>query len=84
MIGKHQATVATWLQSRQFGFLFSEELDRRVFFHISHWHRGSQPIVGEIVTFNLKPSAIAGKEDKAIDVWPANTVGISALASGGQ
>jgi hypothetical protein len=79
---QYQGVVAVWLEKRNFGSLFSDETGRR-FFHIKHWHRATPPVVGEAVSFNLKPSAIEGQPEKAIDVTPQNkiTPGIAALAS---
>jgi hypothetical protein len=79
---QYQGVIAVWLEKRNFGFLFSDETGRR-FFHIKHWHRATPPVVGEVVSFNLKPSAIEGQPEKAVDVTPQTKVtpGIRALAS---
>jgi cold shock CspA family protein len=70
MKGQYVGNVAHWIPARAFGFVFCDELSRRVFFHIAHWHRSTPPVVGEVVTFNLSTSAIEGKPDKAVDVTP--------------
>jgi cold shock CspA family protein len=70
--GKYTGNVAAFLAKRQFGFIFSPELDRRVFFHLAAWHRATPPVDGEAVRFDLKPSSIPGQERKAGDVWPTD------------
>jgi len=85
MIGRYVGTIAAFIETKHIGFLFCEELDRRVFFHEAAWHRAVPPVIGEQVTFDLKPSGIAGLPDKAVDVRPsANSIGISALAGGAR
>lgn len=62
--------VVVRFSEKGFGFLFNDELNRRVFFHISEWHRATEPIVGEGATFELAPSRIPGKPDAAFNVTP--------------
>ena len=79
------AAAAAFIETKHIGFLFCEELDRRVFFHEAAWHRAVPPVIGEQVTFDLKPSGIAGLPDKAADVRPiVNSIGIGALAGGAR
>ena len=84
MNGKYKGTVAHWIPARKFGFVFSDAIGHRTFFHIAAWGRLSDPVIGEQVTFNLKASAIAGQPDKAVDVAPINAGGTSALAGGAR
>ena len=60
-----------------YGFIFNDELNRRVFFHIRDWHRGTDPVVGDEVNFKLGPGK-PGKPDIAVDVTPT---GLNAFAA---
>jgi cold shock CspA family protein len=79
---KYTGAVVHFIPRRGFGFIYSSELNRRIFFHATHWHRSTLPVAGELVSFNLKDSGVEGQPDKAVDVYPqstAITTGITAL-----
>ena len=69
---------------RGFGFLCCAELNYQVFFHVKDFMRGSDPVVGEKVTFILGPSLIVGKPDSAKKVTPQAPVvsGLEAIKVG--
>ena len=56
-----------------YGFVFSEKLARRVFFHVSEFH-GVDPKAGDRVLFELSPSKTLGKPDAATNVRPQEGV----------
>jgi cold shock CspA family protein len=53
----------------QYGFLWNDELGRRVFFHVKNYN-GMMPCVGDEVSFELKASVFYGKPDEATNVTP--------------
>ena len=65
-----QGVVLRFMSDRGFGFLYSDKLKRRVFFHVSNFNRATDPIVGEPVTFDLAPSHKSGMPDAAVNVNP--------------
>ena len=60
-----------------YGFIFNDEINRRIFFHIRDWHRATDPVVGDEVNFELGPGK-PGKPDIAINVTPT---GLNAFAA---
>jgi cold shock CspA family protein len=64
-----KGTITHW-SPKGFGFLFSEEIRRKAFFHASSWNRVTDPEINEGVTFELAPSRIPGKPDQAVNVTP--------------
>ena len=80
MMERYDGVVVRWSE-KGFGFLFNDEINRRVFFHISEWHRATEPKVGEGVTFELGPSRIQGKPEAAVNVIPFDT-GADAFKAG--
>jgi len=65
-----------------YGFIFSRDLNRRVFFHFSAFI-GGKPKVGQLVSFKLAASGRPTFPDKAVDVCPVETIGtgVEALTS---
>ena len=61
-----------------YGFVFNDEINRRIFFHIRDWHRGTDPVVGDEVVFELAPSKRPGRPDEAVNVTPT---GLNAFAA---
>jgi len=78
---KYEGVVLRW-NEKGFGFLFNEEVNRRIFFHIRDWNRATEPVVGDQVTFDLAPSRIPGKPDAAVNVTPLRHAGADALRTG--
>jgi cold shock CspA family protein len=70
---KYLGVVVHW-NPKGFGFLFNDEVNRRVFFHASAWNRATEPVVGEGATFELAPSRVPGKPEAAINVTPVGGV----------
>lgn len=68
---RYQGPVVAFLEA--FGFIFSEELGRRVFFHVADFN-GPNPAIGDVVEFKLGPSKTPGKPDQAINVVPLMVV----------
>jgi cold shock CspA family protein len=68
-------------QGRKFGFVYCEELKRRVFFHFSKF-RGLIPEINQVVEFELAPGR-PGQPDKGINVRPISNLdaGAAALAT---
>jgi len=68
---QYTGVIVRYKEDRGFGFLFCDELDRRVFYSIKEWKRGAGPRVGEEVKFRLGPSHNPTKpEEIAVDVRP--------------
>jgi hypothetical protein len=66
-----------------YGFLWSEEVGRRVFFHVADL-AGPDPSVGDEMEFSLAPSRKPGFPDQAVNVRlikKANHPGAAALGS---
>ena len=66
----YNGVLVHWNTRGGFGFLFCNDLKRRVFFHVSGWNRVTEPVDGELVTFELGPARIPGKPDEAVNVTP--------------
>jgi cold shock CspA family protein len=66
----YQGTVVRFMQT--YGFLFSKEVGRRVFFHVSAFNSETDPVVGEVVEFELSPSNVPGKPDAATNINPVD------------
>lgn len=65
---------------RKFGFIYCDELKRRVFFHFSKFRGGLTPEINQVVEFEVAPGK-PGQPDKAVNVRPVtNDAGASALA----
>jgi len=64
--------IVHW-SGKGYGFLFNDEVNRRVFFHASQWNRATDPEVGEGATFALAPAPVQGKPDVAVNVTPTGT-----------
>lgn len=65
-----------------FGFIYSDELKRRVFFHVSTLIGAETPEINQAVTFDLTPAGKPGQPDKAVNVKVVEstvTAGIDAL-----
>jgi cold shock CspA family protein len=73
-----QSAVVVFWSPRGFGFLFSEQLSRRVFFHATQWNRASEPTVNEMCKFKLAPSKFPGQADIAIEVTPLKSETLAA------
>jgi cold shock CspA family protein len=90
MTRTYEGIVLHW-NLRGFGFLFNDEINRRIFFHVKDWNRATRPVAGENVTFELAPSGTvgsgaAGKPDVAVNVTPKLQItdaGVNALAKAG-
>ena len=65
--------VVLHFSPKGFGFLFNNEIGRRIFFHVKDWNRATEPVATEIVTFELQPSRTAGKPDVAVNVTPTGS-----------
>ena len=61
-----------------FGFTYSEDLKRRVFFHFAKFSGAPNPEVNMVVEFELAPG-FPGQPDKAINVRVVNVVQPAAL-----
>jgi cold shock CspA family protein len=86
MTRTYEGVVLHW-NLRGFGFLFNNEINRRIFFHVKDWNRATRPVAQEIVTFELSVSGngsgAAGGQDVAINVTPIqNTAEVRSLAGG--
>lgn len=66
----YTGVVVHWIAAGGYGFVFNDEINRRVFFHIRDWHRATDPAVGDEVSFELGPSRKPGRPDTAINVTP--------------
>jgi cold shock CspA family protein len=75
---KYEGKVIMFKESG-FGFLYCDELRRRVFFHIKHLH-GPEPLVGEILEFSLGPSPFPGKQDEAVEITRKGLEAVSEVA----
>lgn len=79
---KYQGIVVVFKQA--YGFLWSEELGRRVFFHVADV-AGPDPEVGDLMEFSLAPARKPGGfPDQAADVRLVKKAvhpGVAALAS---
>lgn len=65
---KYQGTVVVFKDT--YGFLFSKEVGRRVFFHVSNFNSETNPVIGEKVEFHLAPSKNPANPDAAVSVTP--------------
>lgn len=74
---KYEGVVVRFHQEG-YGFLFNDDLNRRIFFHIREWRRASEPVVGDEVSFELAPSQKTGKPEIAVNVTPT---GLNAFAA---
>jgi cold shock CspA family protein len=80
-----QGIVVRFNQDRGFGFIYSDEVKRRVFFHISEFSGAQTPVVNQTVTFDLIPDKRPGQPYKATNVVAAAPVaGLDALRNGVQ
>lgn len=64
---KYQGFIVTTKDT--FGFIFSQELGRRVFYHVGSVN-GANPILGDRVEFELAASRTPGKPDAAVNIVP--------------
>jgi len=72
--------VVHW-NARGFGFIYSDETKRRVFFHVSSLTGAAAPEINQVVTFDLAGDA-KRQPDKAINVKiVSTTAGLTALAA---
>ena len=71
--------AVTHYNERGFGFLYSAELQRRVFFHIRDFAGAVKPVADQHVRFDLAPSGKPGQPDIAVNVVVEPTAGINAL-----
>ena len=74
----HDGVVVVWKQERGFGYIFTDVLNRRIFFHISQWKSIKGPRAGDGVTFEIGPAPHPGKSDVAVNVRPT---GVNAFAA---
>ena len=83
MTRTYEGVVLHW-SGKGYGFLFNDEIGRRIFFHVKDWNRAIEPVAKERVIFELQPSRTAGKPDVAVNVTPIgeNTAGVTSLAGG--
>jgi cold shock CspA family protein len=58
-----------------YGFVFSEKLERRIFFHVSAVNSVKDPEVGETVEFELGKTKTADKPEVAVNVRPVKVGG---------
>lgn len=77
---KMTGTIVRFFDERGFGFIYCDELKRRVFFHISKFGGAPNPEVNQVVTFDLAPGK-EGQPDKAINVMVVPVAGLAALAT---
>ena len=78
-----KGNVVYWNQIGGYGFLYSEETKRRVFFHVSSLTGAAAPRINQSVTFELAPDK-RGKADKAVNVQiMVSDAGLAALAKVG-
>ena len=64
-----QGKVVIWNRARGFGFVATNFRDR-YFFHVTHWIGQEEPMVGQIVTFELGPGQTPEKPPRAVNVLP--------------
>jgi cold shock CspA family protein len=76
----YEGVVLRWLPAG-FGFLYTQEISRKVFFHIRDWNQVLEPVVGDRVRFEMAASRIPGRPDAAINVTLIHA-GADALAGG--
>lgn len=75
--------IVTHWNPRGFGFIYSDETKRRVYFHVSELTGAAAPQVNQKVTFDLAPDHYPDRPDKAVNVKIVEpTAGIDALKAG--
>jgi cold shock CspA family protein len=80
-----QGTIVRFNQDRGFGFIYSDDIKRPVFFDISHFAGVKTPVVNQTVTFDLIPDYRPGHPDRATNVVAAAPLaGLEALKNGIQ
>jgi cold shock CspA family protein len=72
------AGVVVKFHEQGYGFIFNDEINRRIFFHIRNWNRATDPVVGDEVSFELVASPKPGKPEIAVNVTPT---GLNAFAA---
>lgn len=72
--------IAYWNPAKGFGFIYSDELKRRIFFHISQY-RGPKPEADQVVEFDLAPGFHGHLEKQAVNV-KLERAGVTALRAG--
>jgi cold shock CspA family protein len=75
--GIHSGIVVHFHPLKGFGYIHCESLNRRFFFHVSHWHHVQLPLINQPVTFNTKESGVVTQPDKAVDVRPVLSASIT-------
>ena len=65
----YEGVVVRW-NERGFGFLFNDEINRRIFFHVSNWNHATEPVVGDAVTFQMAPGRTPEAPYQAVNVSP--------------
>jgi cold shock CspA family protein len=79
-----QGIVVHYNGARGFGFLYSDEIKRRVFFHVTEFTGAKVPSVNQFVEFELARDKRSDK-DKAIKITVLEpTAGLDALKNGMQ
>jgi len=79
MARKYEGVVVRF-NERGFGFIFNDEINRRIFFHIKDWNRAAEPVVGDAVSFELAASPQPDKPEVAVNVTPT---GLNAFTAKG-
>jgi cold shock CspA family protein len=65
----YRGEVARFKQA--YGFIFCEELRRKIFFHFAEYQSAHDPVIGQAVTFELVPDdSKPNMPDKAVNVVP--------------
>jgi cold shock CspA family protein len=72
----YTGVIVRWVAAGGYGFIFNDEINRRVFFHIRDWHRATDPEIGDEVSFKLAAGK-PGKPEVGVDVTPT---GLNAFA----
>ena len=63
-----QGTITYFNAARKFGFITTAPEGRRIFFHISNFQNGSEPVLQGLVEFELGPPIAVGKDLQALKV----------------
>ncbi len=77
---RYEGVVVNFHQ-QGYGFIFNDEINRRIFFHIRDWKRATDPEIGDEVSFELAASPKPGKPEIAVNVTPT---GLNAFAHARQ
>lgn len=62
-----KGTISYLQSDRGFGFITTIQ-GEKFFFHVSHFEKGSEPILGGLVDFEIAPPIALGKKPMAVKV----------------